>query len=130
MDEQIKSKALEIISSLQEAVSSAAGQLPGMAQDYILYGRAAGTLTLAAAIFCAVYFGRIAVNRLRNPVLVGGDERYNKNDWTPSQTIVFLLSFIASLLSALVIAVNTPPTLMVYVAPRVWLVKELASLVK
>ena len=119
MQEELQSKLVEILTSIQAATGKAADfamdQLPDIAQSYVVYGRVSATFwaALAFASLAAIFCKRKAL-----------DDALNNGDFWPVPTIfgaaVAGLIFITSLQSAF----------LAWLAPKVWLLKELAQLVK
>jgi len=127
MDKELKDKALEIITSLQDIAREGAAQLPEMATSYVAYGRAAETISafllFALFVFCAwrVYLA------FKNPKLVGGTG-YDKAEWAPAQIAETFSCVMILFLSAPFLLSSVRRALFVWVAPKVWLIKELSVL--
>lgn len=133
MEKELQSKLVEILSAIQAATGKAAdftmAQLPDIAQQYVIWGRAIHTsgfivsfLALLASLFVAMRFGfldRAAVVR----------EGYDKGDWLPSRMLACAAGCFGCLVFALALAANFGQFAMVWFAPKVWLLKELAQLV-
>lgn len=117
MNEQLQSKLVEILTGIQTATKAAGDfaleQLPDIAMQYVAYGRAIytvgvgfGLLLIAIAMFSAWRFVFKDEEAWTFPMIVGG-------------VVGFLIA-----------TANIGPMLMVWLAPKVWLLQELAKLVK
>lgn len=129
MKEELQGKLVEILTSIQTAAGKASDfaleQLPDIAQSYVTYGRVsslAGVLIGTAVLIGVLLFARWlwALNKAagyRNePIglnVFGG------------MTAAFVAVFGAVLLIS---SLNT--ALLVWFAPKVWLLKEIATLLK
>lgn len=129
MTENLQSKLVEILANIQDAASKSGdfvlSQLPDVVQQYLLYGRVVSILwfvlwlTLSTlTTFIAFRFGYLSktVN--------------SWGDWTAQRTT---LAFGGSILALFFIAasvVAADSLLLVWLAPKVWLLQEFAKLVK
>ena len=117
MNEQLQGKLVDILGSIQSATTAAGDfameQLPGIAMQYVAYGRIVHTTGLAAgiALACAVF------------VVLWAKRDCLFDNLRPAPLFVF---FVATLLTA----VNAGPAVLVWFAPKVWLLKELSSMLK
>lgn len=129
MNEQLQGKLVEILTSIQEA-SRAAGDfalehLPDIAQSYVLYGRVTATAFFLAALFATVGFAYVAFAK---GFLSG--ERNEMGLWTDSRFAAALAGSCGLVLSVMLLVVNFSQLSLVWLAPKVWLLKELAALVR
>lgn len=126
MTTELQGKLVEILSSIQVAASKTADfaleQLPDIAQQYVMWGRV--TMTLTSGI-SALLFGLCAYYLFSTYMRGRRDEPLHE-----VEIPVMIGSFIVGLLSFLSWALSFSETLMVWVAPKVWLLKEIASLIK
>lgn len=117
MNEQLQSKLVDILTGIQTAIKTAGdfawGQLPDIATQYVMYGRALytvgvgfGLLLIAIALFSSWRFVFKDEDAWTFPMIVGG------------------------VLGCLITAANIGPMLLVWFAPKVWLLQELSKLVK
>lgn len=125
MKEELQGKLVEILTSIQSAAGKASDfameQLPDIAQSYVAYGRAVGTLAVVIPLIVLVAGWLIA---WRVYLYKKDKESY----YDP-----FRIMFPAILLSGLCllsVVVATPQALLVWFAPKVWLLKEIAGLIK
>lgn len=130
MNDQLQSKMVEVIASIQSGVSRASDfaidQLPDVVQQYIAYGRVSSIfftlIPLAiAAMFAATYWWNV-----KHPKIEDG----YRSKRTESQLFIMSLCIILSSLSFLVFCYNLNGSLMVWVAPKVWVIHELAAMVR
>lgn len=119
MKEELQGKLVEILTSIQTATGKAADfaveQLPDIAQSYITYGRVSWTFW---SIVLVAIVGLLARSLYRNRSDVADGE-----PWTVlaiANVAIFGFIAIASVENAL----------LAWLAPKVWLLKELAQLVK
>jgi hypothetical protein len=121
MKEELQGKLVEILTSIQTAAGKASDfameQLPDIAQQYVAYGRAAHTMGAVLGV-CMLAAAVLAFRRLSRPDFEG-----------PAELFVFggLLSGVSGLI---VTGINTTSALLVWLAPKVWLLKEIATLIK
>jgi hypothetical protein len=120
MNEQMQGKIVEILTSIQAATKQAGDfaleQLPEIAQQYVLYGRAMHTVGLVFGVLLAAALIVLAVKKR--------ESIFEMEVW-PIPVFVFggAAAFIA-------ISVNFGAAMLVWFAPKVWLLQEVAHLVK
>lgn len=132
MKEELQGKLVEIITGIQHAVGKAAdftmSQLPDIAQSYILYGRMMSLIQTVALV--AVGFSLMGYSywAYKNP--------WNLSTWSFEKDRVRSDSNISAItipvlvgIILLAIAVGNFNYL-VWFAPKVWLLKEIATLLK
>lgn len=132
MKDELQTKLVEILTAIQSATGKAADfamdQLPDIAQQYVVYGRAVTVVSsVALVLFAAVCF-YAAFYALRNPWNTSpySFEQHLKRSDSNQIMIVFGAVFGAI---AMILSVATFDYL-VWFAPKVWLIKELAMLIK
>jgi len=122
MNEQLQSKLVEILSGIQSATKAAGDfameQLPDIAQSYLLYGR----ISLLLYVLLGVALFGVACLALRAAT------RHDADEWT--QVIGGVGSVFSAAFGLGLIGVNLSGALLVWMAPKVWLLKELANLIK
>lgn len=114
MEKELQGKLVEILSSIQAATGKATDfameQLPDIAQSYVMYGRASSLFWLVGASAC-VYF---AVKGRAKAMKAFDD----------------FLAWIGAAIAAVVAIASAHEAFLAWFAPKVWLLKELAQLVK
>jgi len=127
MKEELQSKVDEILAGIHAAAGKASDfaleQLPDIAQSYIAYGRVWAVVNIAISL--AAMIGGVFI--LRNAREFGDSRldsffRYCYADYVTAFTVglVGCLNFIISINGAL----------LVWIAPKVWLLTELARMIK
>ena len=118
MNESLQSKLVEILTSIQAATGKASdfalSQLPDIAQSYVLYGRISLTSAIVLSLIVVIV------------LMVVGVKWSNKID----DGFPFFITFTASMFPIGVILTQFYPMLLVWFAPKVWLLKELAGMIK
>jgi len=148
MQDELQSKLVEILASMQSTIGAAKdftlAQLPDIAQSYLIYGRASATVYFLLAV--ALALAGVFCIRHGRKLERDGDVAYELakavRDSAQSYTssvyrhaygdgdpftlpgVVFVVAGCLFTLAAL------QPLLLVWLAPKVWLLKELASLIK
>jgi hypothetical protein len=134
MKEELQGKLVEILTSIQTAAGKASDfameQLPDIAQSYVLYGRVVETAEFAIPFSLVVVFAWALLAK----VVFANDwiqeDGYNKGNWPDSRiTACAALGTMLPILM-LVTAVNFAQFAMVWFSPKVWLLKEIAALIK
>ena len=129
MNEQLQAKLVEILSGIQAAAKAggdfALSQLPDIAQSYVAYGRAVALFSIVACLAAAVFFGWVAVAygfRGKQPDTYGS--------WAESRIVASMFGSFLSLVGGISFFAAVIQGSLVWFAPKVWLLRELASLVK
>lgn len=118
---QLQEKLVEILTSIQTAAGKASDfaleQLPDITQSYVMYGRVYNTfiITLSIVLIFILFYGAFRINK-----------NLNSYDKGAPFGIAFLISVIPSLLFISYLS----NFLLVWFAPKVWLLKEIASLLR
>jgi ABC-type Fe3+-siderophore transport system permease subunit len=127
MEKELQLKLVEILTAIQAATGKAAdftmAQLPDIAQSYVAYGRARAVLWFVVAALCAYAFCRLVIY-MRNEIRDNGDDNFS-----------FLMgagigAFFSGAIGFITFVANASDSVLVWFAPKVWLLKELAQLVK
>lgn len=117
MNEELQHKLVEILTGIQSAVKAtsdfAMAQLPDIAQSYVAYGRAWTVFVAIAAAITTVVAFKYALKWLA------------ESDGASIMVVAFV-----GLPAALVSAFHIKAAMLVWFAPKVWLLQELATLVK
>ncbi len=120
MNDELKNKSVEILTQIQQAVQSGAEvvgqQIPDIARQYVVYGMA---WNWSMALFFAVMIGavwliaRAAAKRCKECAF----------DW-------YMTAALCSLVLLIPFFLYLRDALLVTLAPKVWLVKEIADLIE
>lgn len=145
MKEQLQDKLVEIITQIQSAVVKASDfamdQIPDIAVQYVVYGRALNTIS---ALACIVLFTSIMYFGLSNYRRMGKEnEEWRQGNPKPdkwgstfpphdgSDRIGLLVLTIGASAFPFFIAFEyIQRSLLVWIAPKVWLIQEIGKLVK
>lgn len=132
MKEELNTKLVEILTSIQTAAGKASDfaleQLPDIAQSYVLYGRAISLVMLVSLIALGLSLLKLSHWAYKNP---WNNSRYSWDSNAKRSDSNFVVMVVPAVVGTvfLLIAVSSFDYL-VWFAPKVWLLKELASLVK
>jgi hypothetical protein len=150
MKEELQGKLVEILTSIQAAAGKtsdfAMAQLPDIAQSYIAYGRALNTATILFAL-CLAALGGYLVSVIRKKDAAANQQfkadlaefrASNRNQYAsePYRSNYFRadhltpFQFIPFIFSVFILCMAAPQFLLVWFAPKVWLLKEIAGLLK
>jgi hypothetical protein len=129
MKEELTLKVVEIVTSMQNAVGKAGDfameQLPDIAQSYVMYGRVQSVVMLLVSLLCLAGFAFMTRWLAKNP---WEGEFGEKRGITNLLSIVICVGFAIVFIS--VVLSNISSALLVWLAPKVWLLKEIAALIK
>ena len=116
MNDELKNKSVEILAQIQEAVQSGAEvagqQIPEIARQYVVYGM---VMNWAMALFFSVVIV-LLYRKIRS---------MKSNDSRDSFPVMVFLA-----LSFVPLCIYLESALLVTLAPKVWLIKEIADLIK
>lgn len=136
MKEELQGKLVEILTSIQTAAGKASDfameQLPDIAQSYVAYGRIHESAVLLMALVC-LGLGAVVAIRLgfaNSAAVVKDRGSIFDGDWLPTRVFAAALGTFAALMSLLVVCVNLGSFFLVWFAPKVWLLKEIAGMLK
>lgn len=125
MKEELQGKLVEILTSIQTAAGKASDfameQLPDIAQSYVAYGRAYYTLIVLAFMVISVVLGRMVWKCARS-------KRFDNGE--PAEVLGTIFGAVGMCLFVGVGIAHLSGLLLVWFAPKVWLLKEIASLIK
>lgn len=129
MNEELQNKAVEIITAIQDSIGKAGEfamvQLPDIAQQYVIYGRVKSVIVLLA--FATLSFALLTLARWAYKFPWYGDA-YGKERRAESNYTVLVFSTGIGALCGLFAFLSFD--LLVWFAPKVWLLKELSTLFK
>jgi hypothetical protein len=124
MNEQLQGKLVEILSGIQAATRAAGDfaleQLPDIAQQYVMFARVSSIVTLVLLVVAVLFF---LWSIKRCWVWMKAEEAYELSP-------VLILPFGAAMFFAGVAYHKMIEVALVWFAPKVWLLKEIASLIK
>lgn len=122
MNEQLQAKLIEILTQIQAATKAAGDfaleQLPDIALQYIMYGRAMHTFGFSLGIIAFIVF---IINTI---IVMRKDKQYL------DATTNFIIAIISMLSSLVLLGINTSQFMLVWFAPKVWLLTEITRLLK
>lgn len=132
MEKELQSKLVEILTAIQTATGNAAdftmAQLPDIAQSYVAYGRAIAVIKLLFMVSVAVAAGLYARWAYTKPWYCKWSTEKDKR--AESNWAAMIFGFSVCGLFSLFAAISATNGALVWLAPKVWLLKELAQLVK
>lgn len=130
MNEQLQSKLVDILASLQSAIKTSGNfaieQLPEVVTSYVLYGRIYSLISLtivlaafALSVFVALRFGYMDRKSL---------DSYG--NWKNGRLCAALVGTLSSLFVGFVLIVTIKTALLVWLSPKMWLLLKIAELLK
>jgi hypothetical protein len=124
MKEQLQSKLVEILTSIQAAAGKASdfamAELPDIAQSYIAYGRA---MAIAQIVFSTLLFIALVYVTHRCVIWVKKEE-----EWAMSPLLSIPVTVTAMVAGWAYASITS--ALLVWMAPKVWLLKEIAGMLR
>lgn len=132
MENELQTKLAEILGQLQLAVGKASDftltQLPDIMQSYVLYGRTRTVIqtTIMLALAAAAF---IMVNYAVKKPWYSVDPYDKTNTGTRSDTNMFLIALMTIFGSISAVIALLTFDYLVWLAPKVWLLKELAKMI-
>jgi hypothetical protein len=132
MKDELQGKLVEILTSIQTAAGKASDfamdQLPDIAQSYIVYGRVSTVATSAFLLLASAALFAMARWAYKNPWNASPYSFDQDKKRSDSNVLAIVLPALAGSFLMLVAALSF--NWLVWFAPKVWLLKELASLIK
>lgn len=126
MKDELQNKLVEVLDGVQRAAGAAGDfaieQLPDIAQSYVAYGRAVSVFEVVACI--GAILATIFVLRATDKNVKAGE--WDAVVWIPAG-FVFIPVVLVSVAGLFTSVSNA---MLVWFAPKVWLLKQLAALVK
>lgn len=121
MENELQSKLVEILTSIQGASAKAADftmeQLPEIAQAYVAYGQAVHTTWAVVGLLVFVIAWAVMFIKA-----------FVQDEW--DRELVCPVGGLLSVFPLLVGLLNLQAALLVWFAPKVWLLKEIAGMLK
>ena len=129
MKDELQLKLVEILTAIQVGVGKSADfaleQLPDIAQQYVLYGRAWHTASvlwwlaiLASSVWVALRFGFLS------------KEVNSWGKWSDGRVAAAMSGTGATGVSSFILLWELRSAMLVWFAPKVWLLKEVAGLLQ
>ena len=134
MKEELQSKLVEILGSIQTAAGKAGdfamAQLPEIAQSYVLYGRALETsaVLLSLLVFVTGFYVAMKYGFLNKEAV--HQTGYSEGEWFAHRIVAVIGGLFGALGGFIGVCTNAPAFMLVWFAPKVWLLKEIAGLIK
>ena len=129
MNEQLQVKLVEILSGIQAAVKAAGDfaldQLPDIAHQYIAFGRVYYTFLTILAIFGIAIGLWLVIKKA-----IYGKQTEIGYQWSDNRIAANIFGIIFASFSSVLFLINITNTVMVWFAPKIWLIKEIAVLIK
>lgn len=127
MQEQLLGQASSILQSVSDTVSKAtdlaAAQLPDIAMQYVAYGRATTTTLVLIGLIGMIAFWWVVIQ-------VCYKNKFGMKDTEARAFTGFFATLFLGCPSFVMVSVNLNDFFMTWLAPKVWLIKELVHLVK
>lgn len=131
LQQQLLDRADSIMDAIATTVSKAstfaAEQVPDIALQYVAFGRATLTtyIVIAVVLFCIAFWLLVRVgimNSRKYPI--------NSYNWDDRRIGATIAGIAMGSLAVITFLVNLNNFIMVWVAPKIWLINEIARLVK
>lgn len=109
-----------------------AQQIPDIAFQYVTYGRVILTMYILLGFFMyfMAYYTVIRIG-IRDTMKLGTVQGWGGSDWHPLRSVFAITGGVTGcLIGSLLIFVNLKQAILVWFAPKVWLMLELVELVK
>jgi hypothetical protein len=134
MNEQLQSQLANILGMIADGVQAtgdfAKEQLPDVVQQFILYGRISSTVWMLATIAaaCGSLYVALKFGYLNKGAVYGKGDYYSPGTWHTNREVAAVIGTIASLIFIPVAILRIQLAALVWFAPKVWLIKELAGM--
>lgn len=131
LQQQLLDRADSIMDSIATTVSKAstfaAEQVPDIALQYVAFGRAtlSAYLAIAIVLFCVAFWLCIRVG-----IMNSRDYPVDSYSWDDRRIGATIFGGGLGVVSIITFLVNLNNFIMVWVAPKIWLINEIARLVK
>lgn len=131
MNSELQTQLASILAAIQRATSASADfaltQLPDIAQQYVMYGRVSSLWTTTALLAAAAAMLYVARWAYKNPWYE--DESYHADRKRRTEGNLAVIAVPAAMGTTLLLIAVTTFNWMVWVAPKVWLLRALARMV-
>ena len=133
IQQKLLSQASDILaavtSTVGKATDIAATQIPDIAMEYVLWGRAYQSAQFLIMTFMALVGLWLIVNVGCRDTLKLGRDRYG-SEWATPRIVACFAGGALSLVTILHQLCSMSKLMMVWFAPKVWLIKEIANIIK
>ena len=123
MNDQLQTQLANILTSISTGIQATGSfvleQLPDVAQQALVYGRITNTIGLVVALILLV----VTISYIR------WVRRLSYNDYWP-RDVPIILAMIGALITTIALGAAVPATVLVWFAPKLWLLQQLSQLVK
>ena len=120
MDERLSKLLDNLVSLLEKTGEFVLEQAPPLAQEIIAYGRATTSITVASGIVFLIAFIFISRSNIKAD--------WDEIDENPEMIFRIIANIGTGLLGVMLVALNTNNCLMAWVAPRLYLLKTIKSM--
>lgn len=116
-----------IATTVDKASTFAAEQVPDIALQYVAFGRASisAYMAISVVVFCVAFWLCIRVG-----IMNSRGYPIDNYSWDERRTGATIFGGALGIVSIIVFFVNLNHFIMVWVAPKIWLINEIARLVK
>lgn len=132
LQEELLRRADSIFDGISKTVNQAATfageQIPDIAYQYVAWGRGyltayvvIGAVILAIGMFLALRIGFFNSRKLKNDY---------SGDWHGARIVAVVLGSMVTAIGFIVVMHNLKELIMVWAAPKIWLINEIVMLVK
>lgn len=124
---ELEGKLVEILTSIQQSTGAALEQLPELAQSYVLYGRIKYAVMIVLAL--------AALAGVAGLVRFGISERKRAEDdrdhgFCSDGFCYFFPAFLIGFVALIMLITATSNGLLIWFAPKVWLLQEFTRMVR
>lgn len=131
MNEQLQAKLVEILSQIQTAVKAAGDfaleQLPDVVQQFVMYGRANYTFFISLAVILMIVSLFLIIKKAIYGKQVG---QHYLNSWSDNRQASMVSGIVIGFIGLIMLFTDIGNFFMVWFAPKIWLIKEIAVLLK
>jgi hypothetical protein len=131
MKEELQGKLVEILTSIQAVAGKASdfamAELPDIAQSYVVYGRAVGLFWVVFGI-ALIAVGLLGLRHAR--AYTDGQDRTYMDSFLRFMYADYAAAVLACIFGAVQLVLSVNQAALVWLAPKVWLLKEIATLIK
>lgn len=125
---QLLAQASNVIDAVSKAASAAAAELPEIATQYVMYGQAMSSIYVGVGLVMLlvglyVFIGMGLLNCKNFPAKSYGG-------WSDARAGSTMAGAFVSFIGIMALVTNLPTFVLVWFAPKIWLIKEIGSLLK